>query len=56
MPVSEARHLRDVIARHTVVSVLESHMVGHTTVEDVGLGERLSHLAFMDDFLDMVAR
>lgn len=56
VPLAEAARLRALLERHTVVSVLESHMVGHTTVEDVGLDERIEHLRFMDDFLDMVAR
>jgi pimeloyl-ACP methyl ester carboxylesterase len=56
VPVAEAERLRAALRVHTAVSLLESRMVAHTTVADVGIGERLAHLAFMDDFLDMVAR
>ncbi len=56
VPVEEARHLARRLRRHTVVSVLESHMVGHTSVEEVSVGERLDHVIQMDDFFDMIGR
>ncbi|MDJ0520580.1 MAG: alpha/beta hydrolase [Planctomycetota bacterium] len=56
VPVEEARHLAARLERRTVVSVLESHMVGHTTVNEVGLKERIDHVMQMDDFFDMVGR
>jgi len=56
VPVSEVAHLARRIGRYTVVSVLESHMLAHTTVEDVGLAEQVAHLVQMDDFFDMIGR
>ncbi|MDA1195344.1 MAG: hypothetical protein O2894_09175 [Planctomycetota bacterium] len=56
VPLSEARQLARRLRRHTVVDVLESRMVGHTTVESVGLAEQLAHVLQMDDFFAMIGR
>ncbi len=56
IPVSEVEPLRKRLEARTLVSVLRSHMVGHTTVNKVGIGEKLDLIAFMDSFLDIVKR
>lgn len=56
VPIVEAEHLARRLRRHTVVSVLESHMVGHTSVNEVDLAERIAHVVQMDDFFDMIGR
>ena len=56
VPISEAARLAERLRRYTLVSVLESHMVAHTTVEDVGLAEQIAHVVLMDDFFDMIGR
>lgn len=56
VPIEEAAHLATRLRRRTIVSVLESHMVGHTSVNEVGLGERIAHVVQMDDFFDMIGR
>ena len=54
VPVEEARRLAERLRRHTIVSLLESHMVGHVSVNDVTLTQRFDHVVLMDDFFDMV--
>lgn len=56
VPIEEAAHLARRLRKFTVVSVLESHLVGHTSVEDVGFGEQLSHVVQMDDFFALIGR
>ncbi len=56
VPIDEAHHLARRLRRHTIVSLLESHMVGHTSVNDVDLAERVAHVVQMDDFFDMIGR
>ncbi len=56
IPIEESAHLARRLRQHTVVSVLESHMVGHTSVNEVGLGEKLAHVVQMDDFFALVGR
>ena len=56
VPVSEMEPLRDLLSAHTVCETLRSNMVAHTHVADAGLGEKLAHVVFMDDFFDMVGR
>lgn len=54
--IDQVEPLQARLARHTLVSVLRSHMVGHADVAQAALGEHFDHVLFMDDFLDMVAR
>ena len=54
VPASEYRRLRDRLAAHTVVVGLESRMLGHVGVEDVGIGEQLDHVVLVDDFFDTI--
>jgi len=56
VPITEAPLLAERLRKHTVVSVLESHMVGHTSVNDATLGEKLAHVVQMDDFFRMIGR
>ena len=56
IPVSELDPLRERLERRTIVSDLRSHMVGHVSVNEVGFGEKLDHIAFMDSFFDIVTR
>jgi len=54
VPIAEADLLEARLKRHTLVSVLRSHIIGHTAVNDAGFGEQLAHVVFLDDFFDMV--
>ena len=56
VPLTEAAHLARRLERHTIVSVLESRMVGHTSVNSVGPAEALAHVVQMDDFFAMIGR
>ena len=56
VPISEAAHLAKRLREHTVVSVLESHMVGHTSVNEASFKEKLAHVVQMDDFFTMIGR
>lgn len=56
VPLDEAARLAARLRPHTVVSVLESHMVGHTSVNAAGVGEKLAHVVQMDDFFTMIGR
>ena len=56
VPIEEADRLAERLRRHTIVAVLKSHMVGHTTVKDVSIAERIAHVVQMDDFFDMIGR
>ena len=54
VPASELQPLADLLGAWMPVTTLRSHMVSHTDVDDVGLGERLAHLDFMDAFFDEI--
>lgn len=56
IPLSEATHLAKRLRKHTLVSVLESRMIAHTSVGSVGFGEKLAHVIQMDDFFTMIGR
>ncbi len=56
IPVSEAAHLAKRLRKHTIVSVLESRMIAHTSVGSTGLREKLAHVIQMDDFFTMIGR
>ena len=54
VPASELQPLAELLGARMRVTTLRSHMVSHTDVDDVGLGERLAHLDFMDAFFDEI--
>lgn len=54
VPIAEAALLEARLKPHTLVPVLRSRLIGHTAVTDVGFGEQLAHVVFLDDFFDMV--
>ena len=54
VPVSELQPLADLLAPNHPVTTLRSRMISHVNVGDVGYGERLDHVDFMDGFFDAV--
>jgi pimeloyl-ACP methyl ester carboxylesterase len=54
VPIEQLDALRRRLEAHTLVSVLRSRLVGHTTLEPTGLGDVLNHLVFMQSFFDLV--
>jgi len=56
VPASEMEPLARLLRAHVPVTTLESRMVSHTDVGDVGLGERFAHLDFMDAFFDTIVQ
>jgi len=54
VPVSELEHLRARLARYTMCVTLESRLIGHAELEDVGIPEQFDHVVYMDDFFDMI--
>ncbi len=54
VPLSEIKHLQARLSRHTLCVALESRLIGHAELEDVGLSEQFDHVVYMDDFFDMI--
>ncbi len=54
VPLTELAHLKARLEAHTMCVVLESRLIGHAELEDVGFSEQFDHVVYMDDFFDMV--
>ena len=52
--VASLGHLEMFLSKETMTVALRSHLVSHAEVVDVSLMEKLRHVAFIDDFFDMV--
>lgn len=52
--IASLGHLEMFLSKTTTTAALRSELIDHAGVVDVSLGEKFRHVAFLDDFFDMV--